>query len=124
MTKAKVSTREDLELFGELVQMAFRNPEGTPDRLTVISLSDEEQDRLITGKRLELIHVLRDQGELTISELARAVGRRLDAVSRDLAALERYGIVDLKRAGRTKRVRLKTELILLYLGASQQPVTV
>lgn len=122
MEKIKTEARAGLELFGELVQRAFRDPEGTPDRLTVISLADEEQDRLITPRRLELIRTLRDRGELTISELASEVGRRLDVVSRDLHALAKHGIIELDREGRTKRVRLATELILLYVVAPREPV--
>jgi predicted transcriptional regulator len=122
MKKIKTEARADLELFGQLVQRAFRDPEGMPDRLTVISLADEEQDRLITPRRLELIRTLRDRGELTISELADEVGRWLDVVSRDLHALAKHSIIKLDREGRTKRVRLATELILLYVVAPPEPV--
>lgn len=120
MERTKTRIRDDLELFGELVQAAIRHPDGTPDRLTVLSLPNEEQDRLFTPKRLELIRALRDRGpeELTVSELAQAVGRRLDVVSRDLHALERYGVVELEKVGRTKRVHLATDMILLHLGAA------
>lgn len=120
MTETKTRTRADLDLFGELVLSAFRDPEGTLDRLTVLSLDDEEQDRLITPKRLELIRTLRDRGELTISALAAKLGRRLDTVSRDLYALAKHDIVELKREGRSKRVRLATDLILLYLAAPRE----
>lgn len=105
------------ELFGELVQAAILRPDKTPDRLTVLSLSDEEQDRLFTPKRLELLRVLRDrgEGELTISELARLLGRRLDVISRDLQVLARHGVVELEKVGRTKRVHLAADWILLHL---------
>lgn len=114
-TEAKVKARADLEFFGRLVQEAFRDPGRTPDRLTVISLSDEEQDRLITPKRLELIRTLRDHGGLTVSELAARVHRRPDTVSRDLKVLAKHGIVELSREGRKKRVRLATDIILLLM---------
>ncbi len=113
--KGTAAGRADLEFFGRLVQEAFRDPEGMPDRLTVLSLSDEERAWLITPKRLELLQVLRDHPGPTVSELARRLGRRLDTVSRDLRALARHGIVELRREGRTKRVRLATDLILLLM---------
>ena len=113
--RAKATSRADLEFFGRLIQAAFQDPEGTPDRLTVISLGEEEQDRLITPKRLELIRTLRDRGGLTVSELAARLGRRPDTVSRDLKALAKHGIVELEREGRTKRVRLATDIILLLM---------
>lgn len=108
------------ELFDELVQAAILRPDRTPDRLTVLSLSDEEQDRLFTPKRLELLRVLRDrdEGELTISELAHLLGRRLDVVSRDLQVLARHGVVELEKVGRTKRVHLATDWVLIHLGAA------
>jgi predicted transcriptional regulator len=119
VARAKTRTRSDLELFGELLKTAITRPEETPDRLTVLSLPDEEQDQLLTLRRLELIRALRDHrgAELTVSELAEAVGRRVDVVSRDLHVLERYGIVELERVGRTKQVRLATDMILIHLRA-------
>jgi len=92
------------------------------DRFAVISLSEEEQGRLITPKRLELIRTLRDRGELTVSQLAELLDRRLDTISRDLKALAKHGIVEFKREGRTKRVRLATDIILLYVATPQEPV--
>lgn len=114
LTKAK--TRADLELFGALVEAALRDPERMPDRLVMLSLADEEQERLMTPKRLEMIQALRRLREPTVSELAQALKRRLDTVSRDLQALAKHGIVELRREGRTKRVRLAVDLILIHLS--------
>ncbi len=84
----------------------------------MLSLADEEQERLMTPKRLELIQALQRLKEPTISELAQALKRRLDTVSRDLKALAKHGIVELRREGRTKRVQLAADLVLLYLRQS------
>jgi len=113
MTKAKA--REDLELFGRLVKEAIRHPDLTPDRLTILSLSEEEQNRVLTPKRLELVRVIRDQEPETISELAELVGRRVDSVSRDLRILSTYGIIEFMKRGREKKIILSKDLIILPL---------
>ena len=115
-TKAKA--RADLEFFEALIEAALKDPDKMPDRLVMLSLADEEQERLMTPKRLELIQALQRLKEPTISELAQALKRRLDTVSRDLKALSKHGIVELRREGRTKRVQLAADLVLLYLKQS------
>ena len=111
----KAEARADVELFGSWVEAALRDPDRMPDRLVMLSLTDEGPERLLTPKRLELIQALQRLKEPTISELAQALKRRLDTVSRDLKALAKHGIVELRREGRTKRVQLAADLVLLCL---------
>ena len=118
MDGAGVGNRRDkgvLGLSSGPVQAIAQDLKKMLNRLAVISLSDEERDRLITPKRLELIRILHGHKGLTVSELAKLLGRWPDTISRDLKVLVKYGIVTLSKEGRRKRVQLVAKVVLLDL---------
>ena len=91
----------------ELVNQAIENPEGTPDRYSIVSLPPELNYKVMTEKRTQLLKELKNDPDIeSITALAEKVERRLDAVSRDLKILENYGFIDLKKKGREKVPKL------------------
>lgn len=61
--------------------------------------------KVLTPKRLELLHTVKEKRPQSIYELARVMNRDLKNVTQDLAFLERLGLVELKK---TKDKRAKT----------------
>jgi DNA-binding transcriptional ArsR family regulator len=59
--------------------------------------------------RHEVVASLRDQGEVTASGLAAGLPMSRQAVAKHLAALERAGLVEPRRAGRETRYHLTPE---------------
>lgn len=111
----KMKERNHLKLFRRMIQEAIRNPDLTPDRLSVISLSEEFHHRILTPKRLELLKILKEKGEEieSITRLAEEVNRSLESVSRDLKILRNYGFIELSRNGKAKRPLLIKDIILI-----------
>ncbi len=56
--------------------------------------------------RLRLLNALHDEGELTVSELAGRAETSVANASKQLAQLEREGVVGRERAGRSVRYRI------------------
>lgn len=106
-----------LKLFGKMVEEAIKHPEIAPDKLVIISLSDEEKNRVLTPERLKLIRTIRNKEPKSVNELARLVGRRLDAVSRDLKILQFYGFLEFIRTGKKKIPKMEKDFILIPVKA-------
>ena len=101
---SQASRFDDLK---DLVNKAIEDPEGTPDRYSIVELSPELNYRIMTEKRTQLLKELKRDPDLdSITALAERVGRRLDAVSRDLKILENHGFIDLEKKGRQKVPKL------------------
>jgi len=91
----------------ELVNQAIEDPEGTPDRYSIVSLSPELNYKVMTEKRTQLLKELKNDPDIeSITELAERVDRRLDAVSRNLKILKNYGFIDPEKKGREKIPKL------------------
>lgn len=58
----------------------------------------------LTKTRLALLSVLREMGETTLMELTEAVGRDQKNVSKDIAFLSAYGLVEAHRHGRHRHL--------------------
>ncbi len=107
--------KRSLDLLRQLVRHAIRDPEGTPDRVAIVSLSEEQERRVLTPRRLELLSLLGSREISSVSELARIARRSVEAVSRDLRVLANYALVDLEKEGRVRRPTLVKDAILLTL---------
>lgn len=104
-----------LDFLRRFVRNAIRDPEGTPDRVAIVSLSEEQERRVLTPRRLEILSLLGSREISSVSELARISCRSVEAVSRDLRVLANYALVDLEREGRVRRPTLVKDAILLTL---------
>lgn len=56
--------------------------------------------KVLTAKRWDILKVMAGQGELTIREIARRVGRDVKAVHGDVQALLLAGVLDRSQSGR------------------------
>ena len=115
--KREIETERELSRFLDMFQEAIKHPELAPDRLVVVSLTQEQKDSLLTKSRIELIRAISRKEPKTIGELARIVNRRIDTVSRDLAVLENYGILELVRTGRFKQPVIEKDVLMIPLKA-------
>jgi len=106
-----------IKMFGKMVEEAIKHPELAPERVIVISLTEEEKENILTPKRLELIRTIKKQKPKSVKELAEIVGRRVDAVSRDLKILENYGFLELLQVGKQKQPLIEKDALLIPLTA-------
>ena len=117
-SSSKRSAREDaaLEFLSRLLRGALAQPDLAPDRLIVLSLSEQAQHRILTPRRLELVRTLRSKEITSVSELARAVRRSIESVSRDLRVLRSVGLIEFSRDGTTKRPILAKDVIVMPIA--------
>lgn len=90
-------------------------PAKTPDNVLVLALSKDELTQIFTKKRIELIETIQKGKPSSLSSLAHSLKRVLPAVERDLKILERHGVVELKKTGRTVKPVVEKEVIVLPL---------
>ena len=68
--------------------------------MEIISFPDfETLGRVITGARLELLNMIRQQKPKSIQELARFVDRDFKNVYQDVKLLAQFGLIDLVETG-------------------------
>lgn len=85
------------------INQSIKDPEGTPDNLSIIELSPETSFKVLTKKRLQIFRTLKHGPDInSIKELATIVERRQEVVSRDLNILKNYGLIDFEEKGRAK----------------------
>ena len=69
--------------------------------------------RLLSKRMLELLHLLSQRGEYSISELARTLQRSTPNVHRDLVFLKRYGLITIIEKGHEKTPILLLRKIII-----------
>ena len=109
--------KKDFSDLFKLVETAIKYPELMPEKLAVISLSQDKLNELLTPARRKLILAIKTNSPKTVTELAGFVGRKQEAVSLDLKVLANYGIVSFEAKGRVKMPRLDKEAVLIPLTA-------
>jgi len=113
MERLKTVPREKWDVAFDLIKKVIKAPELFPDRALVLTLTDEEWTVLFTPRRIELIKTIRTEKPGSVSELAKLVGRKVEAVDRDLKILETHGIIELERVKNRVTPRIKKEFIIL-----------
>jgi len=78
-------------------------------------VSRETATEVLTPRRVELLDTLKERGEAigSVRQLAAAVGRDKGAVSRDLARLAEYGLIEYVDEGASRRPQLTYETIVV-----------
>ena len=100
----------------ELTNRAIEDPEGTPDRYSIVELSPEVNYKVMTKERTKLLERLKSNPDImSITELSEEIGRPAESVSRDLKILKNYGLIDLERNGRKKVPKLIRNKIVIAL---------
>lgn len=79
---------------------------------------DADLTSLFAPARLELLRRIARR-RMTVSQLAKAVHRKVPSVSRDLKILEQRGLVRLQVEGRRKIPELRHSLVVLPLAGAR-----
>lgn len=89
-----------------LIRKMAEDPDKYPENCVFIG-RDAVRD-VFTAERVRLLETLRSRkGAKSVTDLADALGRDVTRVSRDVAALESYGLVELERDGKAKRIKYR-----------------
>jgi predicted transcriptional regulator len=116
MTRSKSgSVEKRLEQVREFMHTVIEQPElleGFPEEVYVPL--DVDIASLFAPARLELLRRL-SRKPLTVGELARAVHRKVPAVSRDLGLLQQRGLIRFRIEGKRKYPELLRHFVILPL---------
>ena len=99
------SLRDSLQIFGEAYEKLQRGEKVTP-RHELAFPDTEALRKVLTSRRLELLHVIRRQNPSSVYELAHLVDRDLKSVNTDLRVLVDLGLIELELI-QEKRKRVK-----------------
>ena len=99
------SVEEGLKEFAGVVNDARRGRFPKKPLVGVYFTSIEDMRKVLTVKRLELLHLIRELEPESIYQLARAAKRDLKNVQNDVALLARIDLVQLSRS-KTRRDRV------------------
>lgn len=91
----RIGTMEDnIDRFGDMDRMLSEGRD-LPDAVPSLSFPDYEQmHHVLAPARLAIVKALAGQGSLSIREVARRVGRDVQAVHRDVTRLINAGVID------------------------------
>ena len=92
-------------------EMARALARGGMDNVHVVS--HETAREVLTGSRYEILDVLSREDIDSVRALARRLERDKGQVSRDLAALAEYGLIEYETDGRAKRPKLAQEHVVV-----------
>lgn len=105
--------REDAERL--LVEYSKYEEEGELTYTVEKEVPVDVARRMLTGRMQKLLELLRQGKDLSVSELARELGRSPSNVYNDLKFLQQHGAVRLEKQGRWTVPRLLMEGLLLEL---------
>lgn len=91
------SVEESLKEFAQVVKTVQRGeiPKTAKEEVNFISL--EAMRKVLTPKRLDLLHTIREKHPQSVYELAQMTKRDLKNVQQDISLLSRIGLVSLSR---------------------------
>ena len=98
----------------DFIRTSLKRPELTPDRIVV--MRESLLAKVATPARMDLVRAIKTKRPASVGELAKAVKRPIEAVSRDLRILSFYGLVDLVQSGREKKPTAEKELLVVPLA--------
>ncbi len=102
-------------IFQQWYKESLKNPESTPNRMSVLTVTPKTALQIFTPARMKLAAQIQKRDFASVGELADHVNRPVEAVSRDLGILAFYGLVELKRRGKNKIPRIAKPIILVPL---------
>lgn len=91
-----------LKNFAEMLQRARKGEDITP-HYEVSFENIEALRKVLTEKRLELLHVIKEQSPDSIYELAQLVDRDINSVKDDIHILEELGFISLEEIHEARR---------------------
>lgn len=105
----------DIEDFKKTVGKATKYPAPDSDKAVIFVRDAKMVSKILSEKRLELMRAIKEHSDYNVSQLARLLDRKQEAVSRDLSLLRRYGIVDIKRKERGVYPEVKPTHVLIEI---------
>jgi predicted transcriptional regulator len=90
-------------------------PNGDAQRRIAFEGADE-LCRVFSPDALELLRTITRERPETVCEAARLLDRDTEAISQDLARLERYEVIDYDRTGQSERPVVLYDDIQIHLG--------
>ncbi len=88
---------------GKDIKKIFDNPaeaeKNEPDFVLYVD-SVEQLSSILSAKKMSLLKYLKDASGYNVNEIAIKMGRKQEAISRDLHVLEKCGLVQLRKKGK------------------------
>ena len=104
-------------MVSRMIDFALEKSEIAPSRVLIISLSKKSLEKVLTPCRMDLVRTIGEKKPKSVGELARAVKRPLESVSRDLRILENYGLLSLAKVGKIKKPEIEKDVLMIPLRA-------
>ena len=97
---------------------ALARPPKKPRGVEIISFPNfETLGKVVTGARLELLHVIRAAKPKSIQELARILERDFKNVYQDVTLLAEFGLIELRKVGPRRSVAPRVKFTEIVLAA-------
>ena len=113
--------RRRIDTAFEFLERVAERPDRFPDEAVLFLMDPGEVASAVTRERLRLLRELEAKDYPSLTALARALGRDVSRVRKDLLALERLGLVGFSRSGNRLRARLTATGIYIPLFAPRRP---
>lgn len=105
----KKKTDTGIRLLDMFVRMQTEYPDISPDRVLIIETKLLKD--IITPARTELMETIQESKPNSVGELVKLVKRPQESVSRDLAILNSYGILDFVKTGNVRKPVIEKDII-------------
>ncbi|CAA6606349.1 conserved hypothetical protein [Rhodospirillaceae bacterium LM-1] len=106
MTTLRIGIRSHQEAKAHLLAIARGQAKRAKNEPTVWLTSLASLAQLLNEENMALLGTIRDGKPASLTELAEITGRSLPSLSRTLAKMEEYGLIEIAEAGRSKAPRL------------------
>ena len=103
------------QMVSRMIDFALEKPDLAPARILVINLSKKSLEKILTPARMELVRAIKERKPASVGDLARIVKRPVESVSRDLKALENYGVLALVQEGKHKVPEIEKDVLMVPL---------
>lgn len=115
--------RKAIDRWFDEFRQALKDPESWDGGHAVIALPPQFIARILTGKRTELLEILKRRRVRSVSELAQLTKRRVESVSRDLKILSKWGFVRYEPRGKRKEPIAVAQYVLIEVGKPRHSVS-
>ena len=117
--RIEIVVGKSFEEFKHSLDDLFDHPEkhwGKGNVTTIYVKSVEELPEILSPKKLKLLTELEFGECCPVNKLSKRLGRKRQAVGRDLKQLQKHGLVHTEKKGREKLVKAVAHEIVLKLG--------
>ena len=103
----------------DFVGRVLQHPERYPDEAVLFLMDPAEVASVMTKERLRILRELQERSYPSLVDLARALGRDVSRVRKDLLGLAKLGLVGFSKSGNRVRARTMATGIYIPLGAPE-----